>query len=339
MTKQQFIVALSLVVAPALLSGQGKGLDPADILKPLKDEWLTYNGDYSGKRYSLLKDVNQQTVKNLTLGWFAKLTPGNGPGVIVGGEGTGDFPPGGGAIKGSALMVDGTIYISTPDNAYAFDARDGRQLWHYWWKTRGSTHIGNRGMGMWHNYLYMETPDDYLVSLDAKTGKERWHVTIADLAQQYFSTPAPIVVGDEAAGKTYFAANCASCHSTTGDLAGIGGRMPDAKTLQNLWVSGGAVGGGGGGRRGRGAGAAADPRVPTVTVTTPAGERLEGTLVKIDDFIVTMALADGTLRSVRRDGDRPTVDVKDPLVPHRELWKVLGDKDMHDVTAYLVTVK
>ena len=49
---------------------------------------------------------------------------------------------------------------------------------------------------MWNNYLYMETPDDYLVSLDAKTGKERWHKTIADLAQGYFSTPAPIVVGN-----------------------------------------------------------------------------------------------------------------------------------------------
>ena len=49
---------------------------------------------------------------------------------------------------------------------------------------------------MWHNYLYLETPDDYLVSLDAKTGKERWHKEIADFNQQYFSTTAPIVVGN-----------------------------------------------------------------------------------------------------------------------------------------------
>ena len=66
-----------------------------------------------------------------------------------------------------------------------------RELWHYFWKTKGGTHIGNRGLGMWHNYLFMETPDDYLVSLDAQTGKERWHKPIADLAQGYFSTPAP----------------------------------------------------------------------------------------------------------------------------------------------------
>src|SRR3954469_25260500 len=100
MTLKKLFVTASLALAPLVLYAQGKGLDPADILKPLKDEWLTYNGDYSGKRYSLLKDVNQQTVKNLTLGWFAKLTPGNGPGVVAGGEGTGDFSPGGGAIKG-----------------------------------------------------------------------------------------------------------------------------------------------------------------------------------------------------------------------------------------------
>ena len=91
-------------------------------------------------------------------------------------------------------MVDGTLYVSTPDNAWAIDARDGRELWHYYWKTRGGTHIANRGLGIWNNYLYMETPDNYLVSLDAKTGKERWHKEIADFEQQYFSTTAPIVI-------------------------------------------------------------------------------------------------------------------------------------------------
>ncbi len=93
-------------------------------------------------------------------------------------------------------MVDGTIYISTPDNAWAIDARDGHEIWHYYWKTRGGTHIANRGLGMWNNYLFMETPDDYLVSLDAKTGKERWHKVIADFSLQYFSTTAPVIVGN-----------------------------------------------------------------------------------------------------------------------------------------------
>jgi alcohol dehydrogenase (cytochrome c) len=71
---------------------------------------------------------------------------------------------------------------------------DGRELWRYFWKTRGGTHIGNRGAALWHNYLYVETPDNYLVSLDARTGKERWHVEIASFNEQYFSTPAPVVI-------------------------------------------------------------------------------------------------------------------------------------------------
>jgi alcohol dehydrogenase (cytochrome c) len=92
--------------------------------------------------------------------------------------------------------VDGTIYISSPDNAWALDAQTGGELWHYYWKTRGGTHIGNRGLGMWNDYLYMETPDNYLVSLEAKTGKERWHKEIADFNQQYFSTTAAMVIGN-----------------------------------------------------------------------------------------------------------------------------------------------
>ena len=93
-------------------------------------------------------------------------------------------------------MVDGTLYVTAPDNGWALDARDGRELWHYFWKTRGGTHIATRGFGMWNDYLYMETPDNYLVSLEAKTGKERWHKVISDFNQQYFSTMAPIVVGN-----------------------------------------------------------------------------------------------------------------------------------------------
>jgi alcohol dehydrogenase (cytochrome c) len=204
---------LLTAVLPAVMMGQGNGVSPADLLKPLKDSWPTYNGDYSGKRYSALKQIDQSTVKHVTLAWMSRVTPGMpapaGPGrgfgrfsggapanIIVGGEGTGEFASGGGSIKCSMLEVDGTLYFTMPDNAWAMDARDGRELWHYYWKTKGGTHIGNRGLAMWNNYLYMETPDNYLVSLDAKTGKERWHKEIADLSQGYFSTPAPVVAGN-----------------------------------------------------------------------------------------------------------------------------------------------
>ena len=187
--------------------GQGGPLPPEDLLKPLAKSWPTYNGDYTGKRYSALAAVNQQTVRNLGLAWSSQLKPGVEPdapsdskqlptNVTVGGEGPGDINIRGGSIKGSVLAVDGTLYVTMPDNAWALDARDGHPLWHYFWKTKGGTHIGNRGFGMWNGYLYMETPDDYLVSLDAKTGKERWHKMIASMEQGYFATPAPIVIGN-----------------------------------------------------------------------------------------------------------------------------------------------
>jgi len=214
MTMRKLIFTAPLLLLPALLAGQGGGIDPAQLHKPLAESWPTYSGDYSGKRYSALKQINQNTVKNLTLAWSVALTagPGNGGGfggggrgrggggggatVNIGGPGTGEFIDTDLNIKGTPLMVDGTLYVSASDHAWALDARDGRELWRYFWKTRGGTHIANRGLGMWNNYLYMATPDNYLVSLEAKTGKERWNKVIADFNQQYFSTSAPIVIGN-----------------------------------------------------------------------------------------------------------------------------------------------
>lgn len=211
MKLNQLLLSVPLLLAPVLVRAQGAGVSPDDLLKPLKDSWPTYNGDYSAKRYSALTQVNRTNVQHLTLAWMTRVTPGldepsesrgrgrreheNVP-VIVGGEGPGDIAIHGGRIKASVLEVDGTLYFTMPDNAWAVDARDGHELWHYFWKTKGGTHIGNRGVGMWNGYLFMETPDDYLVSLDAKTGKERWHKVIADVDQGYFSTPAPVVVGN-----------------------------------------------------------------------------------------------------------------------------------------------
>ena len=217
--------AAAMMLTPALLAGQAAsqrgtgpaqaagGLDPASIRKPLADTWPTYSGDYTGRRYSALKQVNQTTVKNLTLAWTARLTAGDPAAAAGGGRGFGGAaasaaaprrrsssaakapassppaaPP---TSRAPILQVDGILYVTAPDNVWAIDARDGRELWRYYWKTKGGTHIGNRGAAIWHNYLFFETPDNYLVSLDARTGKERWHVEIADFDQQYFSTMAP----------------------------------------------------------------------------------------------------------------------------------------------------
>jgi cytochrome c oxidase cbb3-type subunit 3 len=139
------------------------------------------------------------------------------------------------------------------------------------------------------------------------------------------------LVGNAAAGQTYFTARCSACHSPTGDLKGIGTRLAEAKTLQNAWVTGN-------GGRGGGRGPAAT-RPVTVTITMPTGEKIEGRLMQIDHFMVTLMLANNSVRTVSRDGDRPRVDVTDPLAGHKALLPVLTDKDMHDVTAFLATLK
>ena len=147
--------------------------------------------------------------------------------------------------------------------------------------------------------------------------------------------PLNILVGDPKAGQQYFAKQCGACHSPSGDLQGIGTRIADAKVLQNVWVSGGAA-------RMRGPGAptsAKPPATPTATITLPTGETASGRLVRLDDFSVTIAQEDGTQRSFRRKGDVPKVDVKDPLQAHRDLLAVYTDKNMHDVTAYLASLK
>ena len=70
--------ATAVMLSPAFLAGQAQGgLDPASIRKPLADTWPTYSGDYTGRRYSSLKQINQTTVKNLTLAWTARLTAGD----------------------------------------------------------------------------------------------------------------------------------------------------------------------------------------------------------------------------------------------------------------------
>lgn len=146
--------------------------------------------------------------------------------------------------------------------------------------------------------------------------------------------PDSVVIGDAAHGQAYFQAKCSSCHSASGDLKGVATKYADAKVLQNAWVAGG-------GRAGRGAAraGAAAPRPVTATVTQASGQKLEGRVIRIDDFLLTLELVGGAVRTIRRDGDTPKVEVHDPLKGHRDLLAAYTDKDMHDVTAYLVTLK
>jgi cytochrome c oxidase cbb3-type subunit 3 len=146
--------------------------------------------------------------------------------------------------------------------------------------------------------------------------------------------PEKVLVGDKAAGQAFFSAQCSSCHSVTGDLRGIASKVPDPRELQNLWVSGGGGGGRGGGR-----GGGAPARPISVTVTPASGSPVEGRLVRIDDFVVTLIQNDGTRRTIVRNGPEPKIELKDPADAHKKLVPALADKDMHNVTAYLWTIK
>ena len=160
----------------------GQALNPAKLLQPPTDTWPSYNGDYSGRRYSTLTKINASNVNAMTLAWQYRVNTGQSGGFF------------GTQIKSTPLEVGGVLYFAIPDYAWAVDARTGRELWRYKWETHGGIHIGNRGFGMYGDWLYFETPDNYLICLNAKDGKERWHVEIADVKQEYFSTPAPIII-------------------------------------------------------------------------------------------------------------------------------------------------
>jgi cytochrome c oxidase cbb3-type subunit III len=137
------------------------------------------------------------------------------------------------------------------------------------------------------------------------------------------------LVGDAQAGEAYFngAGKCNTCHSVSGDLAGIGAKYTDVRALQAVMLSG------------EPRGESLENPKKTVTVTLRSGQTVEGRLNQIDDFIVSLIDADGNYRSYVRQGDYPKVVVKDPLQPHLDMLRTLKDDDIHNLTAYLVTLK
>ena len=163
---------LSLCVFAPLLAAQG--LSPEMLLKPPTSTWSTYNGDYSGRRFSTLDQIISPNVGSLTLAWrFRANVPS----------------------KSTPLEMNGILYLTTPANVWAVDGRTGHTIWHYHRPSEGD-HIGHRGVGMFGEWLYFATPDAHLVSLNAKDGKVRWIIELADAKLGYFSTMAPLVVRD-----------------------------------------------------------------------------------------------------------------------------------------------
>lgn len=198
--------ALALLAVSPLLAG---GLHLADLLKAPTTTWPTYNGDYSGRRYSTLGQITTSNAGSLALSWVFRA---------------GSVP-----IKSTPLLVDGILYVTVPDNVWAVDARTGRQIWHYSYVSDGGDHIGNRGVGMYGDWLYFETPDAHLVCLNAKDGTERWKVQLADVKLGYFSTMAPLVIGNHV------------IVGVSGDVTDVPGfldsRDPETGKLQWRWYT------------------------------------------------------------------------------------------------------
>ncbi len=197
-----------LAVSPAPRA-RAAGLHPSDLLKAPTTTWPTYNGDYSGKRYSTLDQIRTSNVGNLALAWAFRAH---------------SVP-----IKSTPLLVDGTLYFTVPDNVWAVDARTGRLIWHYNYLSDGGDHIGNRGVGMYGDWLYFETPDCHLISLNAKDGAIRWKVQLADVKLGYFSTMSPLIIGNHVIA------------GVSGDVTDVPGfldsRDPETGALQWRWYT------------------------------------------------------------------------------------------------------
>jgi len=147
-----------------------------------------------------------------------------------------------------------------------------------------------------------------------------------------------VLTGDPKKGEAYFNATCVSCHSAAGDLKGIGGRY-DAFSLQARWLQPRGGRGGGRGGRGGGGGGQSTRAATTVTVTPSSGKAITGTLDRIDDFSVSLRDSAGEYHSFLRDGAVPKVEVHDPLRTHTDLLRKYSDADIHNVTAFLVSLK
>jgi alcohol dehydrogenase (cytochrome c) len=172
---------LRLLITAFLLAGGAtawaQGVDNPMLLQPPADSWPQYNGTYNGQRHAKLKQITPQNVGSLALAWaFQTRLPGE--------------------IKSTPLLVDGVIYFTTVDNVWAVDALSGRQLWHYNYPPGPGLHIGSRGVAMYKDQLYFLVPDGHLISLNAKDGTVRWKVTIADVTKGYWTSMAPLVVGN-----------------------------------------------------------------------------------------------------------------------------------------------
>ena len=153
------------------------------LAQPVGANWTSYNGDYTGRRYSSLREINPQNVAQVRASWV--FHPGNSERLEV-----------------TPLVVNGMMYVTSANDVFALDARTGRVVWHHQRPVSAgllddAASHHNRGVGIWRNFVYMETDDAHLLCLDARSGNLVWDITYADKAKHYGATSAPLVVKDE----------------------------------------------------------------------------------------------------------------------------------------------
>src|SRR5215468_3714381 len=155
-----------------------------DLLRrPVADNWPSYNGDYTGARYSTLREINRDNVGHLRAAWV--FHPGNSQRLEV-----------------TPVVMRGVMYLTSANDVFALDAGTGRQLWHYVRPISpgllddAAAHK-SRGVAVWEQYVYSETDDAHLLCLDARSGNLLWDVEYADKVKQYGATSAPLIVKDE----------------------------------------------------------------------------------------------------------------------------------------------
>ncbi len=147
------------------------------------ENWTSYNGDYSGRRYSGLSEINPGNLGGLRAEWVFHARNSA-------------------RLEVTPLVVNGMMFVTAANDAFALDARTGRVVWHHAWPISegliddAAGHI-NRGVGVWHDRVYMETDNAHLLCLDVRSGNLVWDVAYADWNSNYGATSAPLVVKDK----------------------------------------------------------------------------------------------------------------------------------------------
>ena len=151
--------ALLTLFAGLAISAWSQILPPDAITHPKPDSWPTFHGDYSGRHYSPLKEIDAGNVHNLALAWVNQISMT--PGANIGGPGSMPSSAGFANTRCAPLLVNGVLYITEPNTVLAIDARTGREIWKYTWKGLPAFALGNRGVGIYGDWLFFETYDNH----------------------------------------------------------------------------------------------------------------------------------------------------------------------------------